>query len=421
MRVLYTLIIACISITLFGQVDNISVGNSYSLSTYYDIETGDVTSFEHGVWDIAFNVSEGNGGVFVNESKALSMSAELPEVVLYSSSATDFENADTSMILERLYNGEISWDKGAFNSIANPDVLEDYGWGEIDPLTGEITGGSIYFIKLRDDSYRKITIESFIGSTYSFKYAHLDGSNEVSYTLDKNDYSGKTLAYYSIENGEEQDLEPAEWDLFFTRYYAGVDDGTEIVQYLVTGVLSNDGLPIVQADGIDPSEVDHNDFAGMYDEQIDIVGHDWKYFDLGAFQWVLPIDRVYFVETEQTIWQILFIDFSGSSSGITTLEKTNVLSSAVFDEANLETLGLSTTPNPSNGFFQIDILQTGYEHEALVQIYSADGKVVFNKNIEIQNGSHQMEIDIPLVTGNYFVVVRTNTQNIVEKIYILNN
>ena len=51
--------------------------------------------------------------------------------------------------------------------------------------------------------------------------------------------------------------------------------------------------------------------------QPNIIGHDWKDFDLGTFTWEVFDDLVYFIETpDNDIWQLQFIDFEGSSTGV---------------------------------------------------------------------------------------------------------
>ena len=153
----------------------------------------------------------------MNEAVGLSFTAPLPTVELYLTNSTDFATVD-STAMTRIYNEDISWSEGAFNHVKIEEDPADYGWGTYDFTSHQVNGSRIYIIKLRNGDFKKIEIQSLISGIYTFRYANLDGSNEETHTIDKADYDGKTLAYFSIENGTAQDLEPVQWDLVFTRY-----------------------------------------------------------------------------------------------------------------------------------------------------------------------------------------------------------
>ena len=211
---------------------------------------------------------------------------------------------------------------GAFNHVAEDDPL-DFGWGIYNTTTHEVVGVRVFIVRLRNKEWKKLFIESLDNNIYTFKYADLDGSNEVIQTIDKTDYANKNLVFYSIENDMILDLEPEQWDLLFTRYRSPLDaGGGDFINYLLTGVLSAPGVEIAQASAIDPTTVNHLDYADQYSDTIDIIGHDWKWFDLGTFTWVVASDRVYFVKTpESELWKLQFTDFGGSSTGTTSLTK----------------------------------------------------------------------------------------------------
>ncbi|HIP31124.1 MAG TPA: hypothetical protein EYG86_00025, partial [Crocinitomicaceae bacterium] len=112
-----------------------------------------------------------------------------------------------------------------------------------------ITGDRIFIIKLADGTYQKLIIEMLQGGVYTFKYADLDGENEVSASLTKSDYDGKNFGYYSIQNNTVLDREPVspEWDLLFTKYVVDLGGG---FLYGVSGVLANVNVQVAQANGV---------------------------------------------------------------------------------------------------------------------------------------------------------------------------
>jgi len=294
------------------------------------------------------------------------------------------------------------------------------GWGMLNGSTGEVEGSAIYFIKLRDDSYHKLMIQSLANGTYTFKYADLDGANEVTETISKSDFNSKTLAYYSFADQTAKDLEPDNWDLLFTRYTDAIDDGTNLVEYMVTGVLSNRERPVAVADGVDPGEVDFNDYLGDFENSVHIIGHDWKYFDLGAFQWVLATDRVYFVRTDpETIWQLLFIDFSGSFSGITTLEKTLVFNTAVTDFDPTEKVDFWLAPNPAKGEFFVHIDADSRLERAKIRLINASGQIVQEQYLDIDSGKQAVPVNTILPAGLYTVQILHENFGLSQKIQII--
>jgi hypothetical protein len=70
------------------------------------------------------------------------------------------------------------------------------------------------------------------------------------------------------------------FDLFYGRYVASVyDPGLELdVPYNVTGILSGPGVQVAEADGVDPETVDYTDYQDSLRSELDIIGHDWKFF-----------------------------------------------------------------------------------------------------------------------------------------------
>ena len=284
----------------------------------------------------------------------------------------------------------------------------------------KVVGNQIFVIKLRDGQFKKLEIQEYNGFTFTFQYANLDGTDLVSEQITKADYAGKTLAYYSIENGNALDLEPAEWDLMFTRYVTPlVDPSGGILDYTVTGFLNNSGIQVAKATGIDPETVDEADYADAYNDTLTTVGYDWKSYQ-GS--WVIPSDRVYFIKgSSNKIWKIQFLDFEGSSTGVATLQKTYLGDVTNINEEEYQNFNsLGVYPNPAIDFTHITIETPSSEQNANYRIYSVDGSLMQNGEMAINPGLNVNRIELDLPAGNYQLSVQIGQEIITRPLMIQN-
>jgi len=397
-------------------IEVLSMGANYDTPFFYSIESGDTTTFKHSDWEIAFAVTaQSDLGVFVNEG--VSSAGEERESALIVTGATDFASVDTAG-MTRVYNNENSWEAGAFNHVRNPAEPFDFGWGNYDPATNQVNGTRVFVIQLRSGAYKKLKITSLDGGIYTFQYADLDGSNEVTQIVDKANFATKTLAYYSFASEQVLDLEPADWDILFTRYseVLPLNDGSgESIDYYVSGALINRGVEVAQADGVDPQTVDLENFSAQFTDTLTVIGHDWKDFNLTTFQWSLPMDRVYFVKNEeQEVWKLQFIDFEGSSTGGFAMQKSaeGVLTDVRDLAQNFNYFQLSPNPASDNVTieFQLNTAATAGE----LRLYNAAGQLVLNRALDLGTGNVQETIPLDLPGGMYQVIV-ASAQDFIAK------
>ena len=402
MKITHVLLGILCTISLYAQVDQVSIGAGYTNQTFYTLQNGPGDSYAHTLWDIAFATAGQDAGVFVNEGVGSSMGAPLPEVELYKAASADFATADTAG-MTRLYNDEVSWSAGAFNTEKNGSDPFDFGWGSYDPVTHEVTGKQVFFIKLRNDVFKKLEIQSLITNVFTFRYADLDGSNETVKAVDKTSFNENTLAYFSFDTENTVNIEPAEWDFIFTRYVKPLPDGMGgILNYAVTGVLSNIGVEVAQANGVDPVNISHTDYTDQYTDTIDAIGHDWKTFDIGSFQWIVPLDRAYFVKTAGgDIWKVVFYDFTGASTGVSTLEKTFITKIVSTTETSTHLSSFTVFPNPAQTSASIAFESVSREAEGKIQIFNSTGQLVYTKNTYIQRGLNIKALSFDLPSGMY--------------------
>ncbi|XOV66586.1 MAG: T9SS type A sorting domain-containing protein [Fluviicola sp.] len=369
--------------------------------SYYSFSNGEVANVDNMDWDIAFELDGLGSSVRSNGHTAT-------EVYVYP--GTDWNSVDTTgMNWEVQYNSETTWETGAFDQDADPQDPFDVGWGEYSMITHSVTGNRIFIVKLATGDYKKVMIESLANGVFSFKHADLNGSGEIAQTIDKNAYASKNFVYYSITNELVIDREPANdmWDIVFTKYMASLAPG---VTYLVTGVQSNKGVHVRQADGVDPSMADYNNFA--VDSVIDVIGHDWKEFSMGTY--TIPSDLSYFVEDlNGDLWHLIFTRFDLSSSGKTVFSKERVANASIEEFEDITSFGVH--PNPAEEYVT----------------------VVFNSNkttrlsIKDMNGSVRSQESIPFTgfntktlsvtdfpAGVYFVHLTTENGKLTQKLIV---
>jgi hypothetical protein len=321
-----------------------------------------------------------------------------------------------------LQNRETSWSYGALNEYRDGGNPNDFGWGVYNPATQEIEGMYVFIIEQRNGHYLKFQIQSLINGVYTFHYANLDGSGETVRTLDKADFAGKILAYFSFDTGASVDIEPSGgFDLLFCRYTTLIEAGGDTVPYLVTGILSAAGIEVAQADQVDPKTVQFQDYAESLSDSPDVIGYDWKYFDLGNFVWILSTDLVYFVKTrDDHVWKLQFVAFGGSANGNATFEKTDLgIISAVNDP--ISPLSMFTLyPNPAVD--QVNVvyaLKSKPAAEVNFQVLNRDGQIISRYNTNAEEGLNAFTIPmIHSIPGLYYIKMVIGDQSYTDRVMV---
>jgi len=393
--------------TSLAQIEQVSIGASYSQQAFYKISTGEVTQVSNSAWDIAFsNDGVQDAGVFINESASFMASP----VKLFVAETTDWDEAitNTAVFVEEaiLYNAEANWTEGAFNSLRNTTDPFDYGWGIYNPMINSVEGNKIFVVQLRDQSFIKLQIQNLTDGIYSFRYADLDGLNETNASVSKNETDN--LLYFSFDSGAEVEM-PTDYDLVFQRYASPLDDGYgNILEYTVSGVLLAPNTTAVAATGVDPTTVSESDYADQYSSLPTTIGHDWKFFDFDL-GWIVNESQANFVRTaEGEIYKIVFYDFEGSSTGITTLEKT--LIGTVTNINNLELLNIQAYPNPTSGNITLNGINDNYQ----ISLFDLSGNLLLSNSI-----SNNQIIDLNhLSAGAYTLVLQSDENYGVQKLLI---
>jgi hypothetical protein len=283
----------------------------------------------------------------------------------------------------------------------------------------------VYAAKLRSGDYIKIQVQTLESGVFTFRYADLDGANEKTKTISKADHAGKTLAYYSFADESTVDVEPADgFDFALLRYSTPLDDGTGgLLDYTVTGVLAGPGVEVAQADAVDPATVSHEDYVSELSTELDIIGHDWKSFDLGTFSWLIPEDLVYFVRTaDAKMWKIQFVDFEGSSTGIATFIKTDLGTVSAIGDVDAPVETFEVYPNPARNVTHLVFSQKNTpKSEAIISIADALGRPVYQTTARTAEGLNSISVPLDnLSNGFYYLTLTIDNQRFSKKVSVVN-
>jgi hypothetical protein len=406
-----------INLILFQQLsaqttDSISMNPGYTDEVYWSLPSGNAGSFPINGWELAFRLGLQTSSIFINSANGVSL-FHVPNT-----DTSGWATFDTTGITswKELFNSDTSWEYGAFD--ISSTGFPDFSWGDYDLNTHIVTGDSLYIIKLNSSTYKKLWIVKKDFGNWTFRYANLDNTEDVTVTINGADFPNKNFAYYSITNSQTLNSEPdnSAWDLLFTRYLTLLPpDNTP---YLVSGVLTNVGVETAEARPVDLSTVDLSNYTDSFTSNISQIGYDWKYFDMTLNEYFVEDSLCYFVKSiNSDIYKIVFKSFEGSSTGNISWEQTFLLTSLSPIQKQLESA--SVFPNPVTNYFDLIF----YARESLsnvdIEVYNVDGIRVMHTLIDANQGLNQKKLTLPeLASGVYLVNISTLNDGINLKMVV---
>lgn len=395
-------------------LDTLSIGAGYTQTVWYNIETDAETKKTNLDWDLTFSTR-------IRRDAAIHTSpyATLYKAIAPASAWSTTNNIDTLKLIPQ--SGiDSSWAWGNFNLTG--DNVFNYGWGNYSTITHNVAGDSLYVIKTSTGAWKKIIIDKLAGDTvYSFRFADLNGANEVSATLNKNDFAGKNFGYYSISAQKTIDKEPtsANWHLVASRYYGLTPDQNGVLQsYPLTGILQNDGVKIAKVVKRDTA---NDSYAGVnFLDRINIIGADWKSFNTATNQWKLADSTAYFVRIPSgKIYKMIFTGFGGSSTGNMIFKREAVKTTSIQDPKD-GIAALGVYPNPAQDGGITLIYDLGKETQNVdIQLFNLSGQAVFNQKLPYTEGLNQFTLPtLNLNTGLYIVRLQAGNKILTQKVMV---
>lgn len=391
----FTLIVgAVMAQTTEGSV---TTGAGYENQIWYSMENGEVGAAPLNNWDLAFEITGFTASIRANTQKGLVV-YQAPFPI---SNWNELDTAGMANNWPELYNDNKNWERGAFNLYPTSEF--DLGWGVYNIITHTVAGDSLYVLEFPDGEFKKLRFDALAGGVYNFTYANLDGSEEVTAQVDKDDYTGKNFGYYSIETGEAIDREPlsAEWDITFLKYTEDLNG----FAYPVSGVFHNYDVRTADVSGdLDPWEVG-------FSSDIDGIGYDWKSFDFSS-GWQLDENRTFYVEAlNGNIYELIFTGFEGSSTGVYEFGIAPFSALRTVNPAEAE---FKLFPNPARG--EEITIQGEFSQNDRIEIYTATGSLV--KDLRVQNLNTLRFSSADFEAGTYLIRIVSQNQAITKKLII---
>ncbi len=290
--------------------DSVVMSAGYVNEVYYSLTSGIILTSPRATWDIAFRTQKRSSSILTNDGSG---------VVLYTYPKADtagWATVDTAGLSswKPMFNDPTDWENGAFSR--NAKGHPDYGWAKYNEITHNLIGDSIFVIKLRDGSFKKLWMVKKLSSLdiYIFRYANLDGTGEQNISEDVSSLTATDFSGYSLQTNTRIAFEPVKksWDILFTKYMSLQPDGTP---YLVTGVLSNDSVITKK---FYPVSLSYSDSGpGTWDSTQSSIGWNWKKFDMTSFTYSVVDSTVYFIKPVRgSVAKLYFTAFKGSTTGV---------------------------------------------------------------------------------------------------------
>lgn len=283
-----------------AEADTVILGNTYHYQSWIDLNGLEEKAYhEIDSWDLAFSCSETSFDIFLNS--ALTMYAG-------TNKDTVFENVISEEGLDMHFDA----------SSGNPDSLAFHNWYDV-AIGGEFTARSnkyVYVINRGvDDLGNELGFKKaqFLieDNNYIVRFANLDGSDEQTYTITKNNLYN--YIHLSFENGI-RNIEPPqnEWSLKFSRYATILftNEG-EPYDYNVVGVLLNPfklqaAETDLNYDDIVLSDTSLVELSTISDE----IGYDWKYYDFDNGSYTIVPDLNYIIKDKDGFfYKLRFLSF----------------------------------------------------------------------------------------------------------------
>lgn len=264
----------------------IEMTETFKNQVFFSLDSAKALKFSlKTAWDLAFENGSGSH-ILLNSSKFMKV---------FHTGKTDFKSVTDTIGAKWKYdlsNGKLdstaigNWVdlSGSLPVYSNEIIIIDRGYDELGNLTG----------------LKKIVFQYVNDSSYTFRFADLNGKNEKVFTLLKE--TSTNFTSFSFNNGGNHfPFEPDKnkWDLLFTQYSTVLfTDAGEPYPYVVTGALINrNNMEVAVDSSTDFSVISFGDIARYhYSKNVDYIGYDWKKYDFGTTTYVVKSKKVYIIK-----------------------------------------------------------------------------------------------------------------------------
>jgi len=272
----------------FGGVQTVQVnmGETYQTQIFYDLENLEIIDTkDKDAWDLAFSGSENSNHVILNTAKIMGATfvpnASLSDNLSISGITWVYEHHEGDSALSPFYDWEnkvgVYLINGGFNHLGQTQPNHAL---QLNLVNGAL---KVQYRRLNQQEIRTVSIPKM--SNYNY------------YAL-------------NFANQSLHECEPPKntWDLVFTVYTHIFDDNHA---YAVNGVLLNRNA--VEAAKISGSQDDltfDEAISLSLSERLDVIGYDWKFFDMQAGVFTIIPNYFYLVQSRNAArFKLNFVNF----------------------------------------------------------------------------------------------------------------
>ncbi|WP_276135140.1 T9SS type A sorting domain-containing protein [Polluticoccus soli] len=390
--------------------DTVSIGAGYANQVWYSLHNGVQGTAPQSDWDIAFDADPMGHAIVIN---ANTLAWKHP-----GADTSDWATLDTLGLStwSNQWNGPY-WSEGAIGNYPDPLNPFNVDWGVYNPSNHSVTGTALYVVKLANGDYKKLWIQSLIGTTFKFKYANLDGTGLQTATVNKTSFSNRNLCYYSMQNNLAPNREPStyDWDLVFTTYSTQYP-----TPHVEAGVLGNINTGVAKCTGISNVSTYKNYQSAMFLDSNNVIGHDWKTGSGSSF--TVENSTLYFVNVGGDIYKIVFTAFGGDVNGDYIF--TNEVVKSVTGIANTPAANavMALYPNPAAAGQQCTVVYDlkNTTTKATIMVNDITGKLIYSDNLPFTPGLQQYHLPVAQFTpGTYVVTVLAGRQPALQQQLVL--
>lgn len=288
----------------------VAMGSDYRTQLFFSLEQGRVIHSNTVTdWDLGFR-SDAEGHQVILNSGQIASVADL--------GGTEFEAAVTT--------GGLTWDydrpSGEWDSTAIGTWWTGTG-------TDVQSKNHLYIVDRgytpagKAIGYAKLMILSATETEYTIRVAALDNSDDRTVTIPRD--TARNFTGFSLEPGKGiVEVEPPrrDWDLLFTRY-THIFYAPDFTPYSVTGILLNRFRTEATADSaLTFAEVSLETQGYDMVPRLDIIGYDWKSFDLNTGLFTVDSPVYIIRDSKGFIYKLHLLDFYNNEGekGFPTME-----------------------------------------------------------------------------------------------------
>lgn len=264
----------------------IEMMENYQMQVYFDLYNNNLISENVRTdWDLAFESNPNGWRININSSKFMQV--------------WEVDNQSYNSPLD-LANAIWRWDhqSGSPDSTAVGDYRNKESFYVID--RGYNNDNS-------QIGYKKLNVESVNSDSYTIRLANIEGSIDTIIEIPKNLANEKI--YFSFNDYSIKDIEPSHWDLLFTTYTHLFSSN---FPYLVSGVLTNTShVKVVKDTTYHFDDISFDNITNFdFSTDQNIIGYDWKSYDLNTGVFSINSSINYIIETNsQKYFKLRFLDF----------------------------------------------------------------------------------------------------------------